>query len=193
MSDVKLQSGTSSQTPPASPLSEILNAHAGMETQCGEIYVQFAATFAGHPELKEMWTTMALEEGGHAAMIRAVNRGLLSGLFKAKSPLLPFEYLESLAAQLKEYKRRAGEGVGLDEALRITWELECSELDFMRELLVGSSNVAELGLPTSEAKDKHFGRMRQLIQKHATDETLRREVTFISSELLRPLSTAGDD
>ena len=192
MSDAK-SSDVSSDATAASSMAKILDAHAKMETQCGEIYVQFAATFAEHPELRRMWTLMALEEGGHAAVVRAVNRGLLSGLLKAKSLLLPFEYLDSLGAQLKEYQRRAEEGVPLDVALQITWELECSEMDFMREMLVSSSNLAALGFPTDdEGKDEHIGRLRRLIQKYTTDEVLRREVKFVSSELLRPFPT-GDD
>jgi hypothetical protein len=174
-------------------MAKILDAHAKMETQCGEIYVQFAAAFAKHPELRRMWTLMALEEGGHAAVVRAVNRGLLSGVLEVKSLLLPFEYLDSLGAQLKEYQRRAEEGVPLDVALQITWELECSEMDFMREMLVSSSNLAALGFPTDdEGKDEHVGRLRRLIQKYTTDEALRREVKFVSSELLRPFPT-GDN
>ena len=192
MSDAK-SSDVSSDATAASHMAKILDAHAKMETQCGEIFVQFAATFAEHPELRRMWTLMALEEGGHAAVVRAVNRGLLSGLLKAKSLLLPLEYLDSLGAQLKEYQRRAEEEVPLDVALQITWELECSEMDFMREMLVSSSNLAALGFPTDdEGKDEHVGRLRRLIQKYTTDEALRREVKFVSSELLRPFPT-GDD
>jgi rubrerythrin len=194
MSNAKLNIGASSDATTASSMAKILDAHARMETQCGEIYVQFAAAFGKDPELRQMWTAMALEEGGHAALVRAVNRGLVSGVLSAKSVLLPFEYLDSLGAQLKDYQRRAEGGVPLDEALKITWELECSELDFMREMLVSSSNLAALGFPTSdEGRDKHVGRLRQLIQKHTTDEALRREVKFVSSELLRPIPTCDDD
>ena len=191
MSDAK-GSDVSSDATAASSMAKP-DAHAKMETQCGEIYVQFAAAFAKHPELRRMWALMALEEGGHAAVVRAVNRGLLSGVLEVKSLLLPFEYLDSLGAQLKEYQRRAEEGVPLDVALQITWELECSEMDFMREMLVSSSNLAALGFPTDdEGKDEHVGRLRRLIQKYTTDEVLRREVKFVSSELLRPFPT-GDD
>ena len=194
MSDAKLGSGVSSDATTASSLTQILNAHERMETQCGEIYVQFAATFGQHPELRRMWTLMALEEGGHAAVVRAVNRGLLSGVLRAKSLLLPLEYLDSLSMQLKGYQEQAQAEISLDRALRITWELECSELDFMRELLVSSSNLAELGFPTDdEGKDEHVSRLRRLIQKYTTDEELRREVKFISSELLRPFPTGKDN
>jgi hypothetical protein len=167
-------------------LTEILNAHAKMETQVGEIYVSLASSFSRIPDLQRMWTAMALEEGGHAALVRAAQKGLLSGTLKAKTTVLPLEYLGSLGAQLADYHREAHQGISLDRALRITWELECSEMDFMRELLISSSNLAEFGFPPNvEDKDSHIGRLRELVQRYATDEDLRREVRFISSEALR--------
>lgn len=167
----------------ARPLNEILDAHAKIEAQVGEIYVTFAATFGHNPELRALWRAMALEEGGHAALLRAVNKGLLAGLFRAKSFLLPLEVLESLTARVAEYRQKAEEGGSLDQALQITWELECSELDFLRELLVSASNLAELGFPTNlESKDKHVARLREVIQRYTTDESLRREVKFLSVE-----------
>jgi hypothetical protein len=172
--------------PPATavpPLTEVLDTQAKLEAQVGEIYVTFAATFGHNPELRALWSAMALEEGGHAALLRAVNKGLLAGMFQAKSFLLPLEVLDSLATRVAQYHGEAQGGTSLDQALRITWELECSELDFMRELLVASSNLAELGFPTNlESKDKHLGRLREAIQQYATDEGLRREVKFLSAE-----------
>src|SRR5215831_15654814 len=165
------------------PLSEILDTHAKLETQVGEIYITFAATFGHNPELRALWSAMALEEGGHAALLRAVNKGLLSGVSQAKKILLPLEVIDSLTTRVAEYHRQAQEGVSLNQALQITWELECSELDFMRELLVSASNLAELGFPTNlESKDKHVGRLREVIQQCSTDEGLRREVKFLSAE-----------
>ncbi|HKA52778.1 MAG TPA: hypothetical protein VKJ47_03880 [Candidatus Binatia bacterium] len=181
MSTEEEKTGTAQPAPP--PLSDILGAQAQVEAQVGEIYVNFAATFGSNPELRALWSAMALEEGGHAALLRAVNKGLLSGVFKAKSFLLPLEVLDSLTTRVAEYHRQAQEGLSLDQALRITWELECSELDFMRELLVSASNLAELGFPTNlESKDKHLGRLREVIQQCSTDEGLRREVKFLSAE-----------
>lgn len=173
------------ESPPAAtpPLSETLAAHAALEAQVGEIYVAFAATFGHNPELRALWSAMALEEGGHAALLRAVNKGVLSGVFQVKSILLPSDIAEALSARVAEYYRQAQEGASLDQALQITWELECSELDFMRELLVSSSNLGDLGFPTNlEGKEKHVGRLREVIQKYTTDEGLRREVKFLSAE-----------
>jgi hypothetical protein len=167
----------------ALPLAEILDTHANIEAQVGEIYITFAATFGQNPELRALWSAMALEEGGHAALIRAVNKGLLAGLFRAKSFLLPLDVINSLVTRIAEYQQQTADNLSLDQALRITWELECSELDFIRELLVSSSNLADLGFPTNlESKDKHVGRLREVIQRYATDESLRREVKFLSAE-----------
>ena len=167
----------------APPLNEILDTHANVEAQVGEIYVNFAATFGQNPDLRTLWSAMALEEGGHAALIRAVNKGLLSGVFQAKSFLLPLDIINDLVTRVAEYHRQTTENPSLDQALRITWELECSELDFMRELLVSASNLADLGFPTNvESKDKHLGRLREVIQQYATDDSLRREVKFLSAE-----------
>ncbi len=173
----------SAATTIAPALTEILETHATMETQVGEIYVNFATRFGQNPELRTLWSAMALEEGGHAALIRAVNKGLFSGVFQAKSFLLPVEIIESLVTRVAEYHRQAEGSPSLDQAFRITWELECSELDFMRELLVSSSNMTELGFPANiESTDKHVGRLRELIQQYTTDEGLRREVKFLSAE-----------
>src|SRR5215813_6445030 len=177
MMSTETHEDVSSQTAETPALTEILDTHAKMETQVGEIYINFAATFGKDSELRTLWSTMALEEGGHAALIRAVNKGLLSGGLQAKSFLLPLELLSALETRITEYHHQAEAGVSLNQALQITWELECSELDFMRELLVSSSNLAELGFPTNlESKDKHLGRLREVIQQCSTDEGLRREV-----------------
>jgi len=181
--DTEEKADVSSAATISSSLMEILETHAKMETQVGEIYVNFAARFGQNPELRALWSAMALEEGGHAALIRAVNKGLFSGVFQAKAFLLPVEIIDSLVTRVAEYHRQAQESPSLDQAFRITWELECSELDFMRELLVSSSNLTELGFPTNiESTDKHVGRLRTLIQQYATDEGLRREVKFLSTE-----------
>jgi hypothetical protein len=173
--------------PPSSintpPLSEIMNAHAELEAQVGEICISLAAVFTHNPELKTLWSRMALEEGGHASLLRAVSKGLLSGAFQAKSFLLPLEVLDTLVARAAGYCRQIEKGVSLDQALRITWELECSELDFMWELLISSSNLAELGFPTDlEGGDRHVRPLREAIQRYTTDESLRHEVQFISME-----------
>ena len=177
------QKNVAQTTLPEQSLTNILDTHAKLEAQVGEIYIEFVAAFGQNPDLRSLWSAMALEEGGHAALIRAVNKGLLSGAFQAKSFLLPVEVLGELETRIAAYHRQSSTGVSLDDALRITWELECSELDFIRELLVSSSNLADLGFPVNmESKDKHVGRLREMIQQYTTDEALRREVKFLSAE-----------
>ena len=94
--------------PPAQgpTVNEILDTHANVEAQVGEIYVNFAAAFGQNPELRTLWSAMALEEGGHAALIRAVKKGLLSGVFQAKSFLLPLDIVGDLVTRVAEYHRQ---------------------------------------------------------------------------------------
>jgi hypothetical protein len=90
--------------------------------------------------------------------------------------------LDSLGSRVAEYHQQAQAGVSLDQAFRITWELESSEFEFLREILVSSSSFAELGFPTSmdeESEERHVGRLRMAIQRYTTDEELRREVQFL--------------
>jgi hypothetical protein len=56
-------------------------------------------------------------------------------------------------------------------------------LDFLCEMVVASSNLAELGFPTStESNDDHLGRLRAAILQSSTDQHLRREVKFLAAE-----------
>jgi hypothetical protein len=167
----------------SAPLPALVNAMAKLETQIGQVYIAFAASFTRTPDLYELWSTMALEEGGHAALLHALRKGFLSGVVHAKNVVLPLNTLSSLASRVALEHAHARTGVGLDQALRTTWELERSELDFLREMVIASSNLAELGFPTStESNHDHLSRLRAAILQYATDEHLRREVKFLAAE-----------
>jgi hypothetical protein len=145
----------------------------------------FAFTFAQNPELRDFWGGLAMEEGGHAALAYAASIGLLSGILPARPILFPAEEVHTLTLQVQEFQRRAQAGVSLNQALRITWELEQSELEFLLKLLTSASTVAQLGFPTNPKEEdthSHLGRVRTIIQRHATDEGLRRKVKFLAAE-----------
>ena len=166
-------------------LSEILDTHANVEAQVGEIYINFAAAFGQNPELRTLWSAMALEEGGHAALIRAVNKGLLSGVFQAKSFLLPLDIISnSPDACWRGASPDNGESLFRIRPCgsRRGTKVFGTRLQ-VRKLLVSASNLADLGFPTNvESKDKHLGRLREVIQQYTTDDSLRREVKFLSAE-----------
>ena len=176
MRKTRKKSASSSASP---ALKQALETHARLERQVGELYTTFATMFDHHPDLQVLWSTMAQEEEGHAAQIQAVQQKELSAGGQDLALLLSKDILDSLGSRLAEYHQQAQAGVSLDQAFRITWELECSEFEFLRELLVSSSNLAELGLPTTmdeESEERHVGRLRMAIQRHTTDDELRREV-----------------
>lgn len=166
-------------------LQQTLQTHAKLERQVGELYTTFANMFDEQPDLQALWNTMAQEEEGHAAQVQAVQAVQKKGPSDTEQDLallLSAEILDSLGSRLAEYQQQAQAGVSLDQAFRITWELECSEFEFLREILVSSSNLAELGFPSSmdeESEEQHVGRLRVAIQCHTTDEELRREVQLL--------------
>ena len=167
------------------PLSQALEAHTRLEALVGKIYMSFAFTFAQNPELRDFWGALAMEEGGHAALAHAASTGLLSGILPARPILFPAEEVHALTLQVQEFHRQAQRGVSLDQALRITWELEHSELEFLLKLLTSASNVAQLGFPTHPKEGdthSHLGRVIAIIQRYATDAGLQREVKFMQAE-----------
>lgn len=167
------------------PLSQALESHARLESLVGEIYMTFAFTFAQNPELRDFWGMLAMEEGGHAALAHAASMGLLAGILPAHPILFPAEEVHLLTLQVQEFQRRAQAGVSLDQALRITWELEQSELEFLLKLLTSASMVAQLGFPTNPKEEdvhSHLGRVTTTIRRYATDEGLQREVKFLAAE-----------
>ena len=179
MSKTRKKSVSSSTSP---SLKQALEIQAKLERQVGELYTTFASMFDEQPDLQTLWSTMAQEEEGHASQVLAVQNKGRSDSGQDLALLLSAEILDSLGSRLAEYQQQAQAGVSLDQAFRITWELESSEFEFLREILVSSSNFAELGFPTSmdeESEERHVGRLRMAIQRHTTDEGLRREVQFL--------------
>ena len=124
------------------PLSPILEKQVQIEKQVGELYLLFAHAFHSNPELRAFWSSMALEEGGHAALLQALNNGALSGVIQVMPVTIPVNVVESLAVRVAEYLQRAQQEtlqISIDTALQMAWEIETSELDILRELVVSAS------------------------------------------------------
>ncbi len=173
------------QTTTLPPLSTAIDRQVKTETQVGELYLVFADAFGSNPELRALWSAMALEEGGHAALLRALNHGALSGVKQTSTLELSLKVIDSMARRVADYYQQAENGVLLDEAFNIAWSIESSELDFLRELVVSASNLEQLGFPTSmqENDSQHVAGLREMIQKYATDDGLRCEVTSLEAEV----------
>ncbi|MGE0826158.1 MAG: hypothetical protein AB7G75_17100 [Candidatus Binatia bacterium] len=153
-----------------------LARHAQLEKEIGEVYAILADTFRDWPELAAFWTRMALEEGEHSVLVQALYDGSVPGVAQ-KTPIeFPARVVASLEARVQDVKQRAQAEVSVDEALRLTWDLEHSEVNAFYEMILNASNLVELGLPTTFDPEgtAHLRLLRGMIEKFATDPDLRR-------------------
>lgn len=155
-----------------------LARHAQLEKDIGELYALFADAFRNWPGLAAFWTRMTLEEGEHAVLVQALYDGSVPGIAQTASIAFPARVVAQLEAQIQDCKRQAQGGVSIDEALRMTWDLEHSEVNAFYDMILASSNLVELGLPTTFDPDgsQHLRLLRDMIRQFATDEHLRRAV-----------------
>ena len=155
-----------------------LARHAQLEKDIGELYALFADTFRNWPELAAFWTRMALEEGEHAVLVQALYDGSVPDIAQTASIEFPGRVVATLEAQIQDCKRQAHAGVSIDEALQMTWDLEHSEINAFYDRILASSNLVELGLPTTFDPEgtQHLRLLRDMIRQFATDEHLRRAV-----------------
>ena len=155
-----------------------LARHAQLEKEIGEIYAIFADRFRAWPELAAFWTRMALEEGEHAVLVQALYDGSVPGVAQTAPIEFPARVVANMDAQIQDVKRRAQARVSIDEALRLTWELEHSEINRFYDLILNASNLVELGLPTTFDPEgtEHLRLLRDMILQFATDQDLRRVV-----------------
>jgi hypothetical protein len=152
-----------------------LARHAQLEKDIGELYALFADTFRNWPELAAFWTRMALEEGEHAVLVQALYDGSVPGVAQTAPIAFPDDAVVTLEAQIQDCQQKAQTGVSIDEALQMTWDLEHSEVNAFYDMILRSSNLVELGLPTTFDPDgsQHLRLLRDVIRQFATDEHLR--------------------
>jgi hypothetical protein len=146
-----------------------------LEKDIGELYALFADTFRNWPELAAFWTRMALEEGEHAVLVQALYDGSVPDVAQTAPIAFPDDAVVTLEAQIRDCQQKVQTGVSIDEALQMTWDLEHSEVNTFYDMILRSSNLVELGLPTTFDPDgsQHLRLLRDVIRQFATDEYLR--------------------
>jgi hypothetical protein len=168
-----------STTPPATLRDRsALARHAQLEKDIGELYALFADTFRNWPELAAFWTRMALEEGEHAVLVQALYDGSVPGVAQTAAIAFPAHAVATLEAQIQDCQCKAHTGVSIDQALQMAWDLEHSEVNAFYDMVLRSSNLVELGLPTTVDPEgsEHVRLLRDMIRQFATDAHLRRAV-----------------
>jgi hypothetical protein len=142
-----------------------------LEERVGHLYVQFYQRFADLPGVADLWWEMALEEHGHAGILKMV-KALTDPAARVRDIRSRLRPLQVLIRECEGASRRVAD---LREALAIAVRLERTELDrlgreTMREIAEELPMVPRSAFAPHEA---HLDRLRRTVRKFGGEEVLR--------------------
>ena len=142
-----------------------------LEERVGHLYIQFYRRFADLPGVADLWWAMALEEHGHAGILKMV-KALTDPAARVRDIRIRLRPLQALIRACEGEARRVP---GLREALAIAVRLERSELDrlgreTMREIAQDLPAVPRSAFAPHEA---HLDRLTRTVRKFGGEEVLR--------------------
>lgn len=145
----------------AEPQFDPLEKFAELERLVGKVYYRFSHLFLHHPELRDFWWQMALDEEHHSSMLLACKE--LMGRYPdgpLLDPSITREKAEELEAQISAYLGTGIPSISVDAAFRIALKIETSEIDaiYSKLLQLGGPEVIKvmesLGSPAGVQKEK---------------------------------------
>jgi hypothetical protein len=142
-----------------------------LEERVGHLYIQFYKRFAHLPGVADLWWEMALEEHGHAGILKMV-KALTGPTDHGRDVRGRLRPLQALIGGCERDARRV---TGLTEALAIAVRLERSELDrlgreTMRSIARDLPVVPRSAFAPHEA---HLDRLTRTVRKFGGEEVLR--------------------
>jgi hypothetical protein len=150
-----------------------------MEERVGHLYTRLYAKFVDLPGVADLWWEMALEEHGHAGVLKMVKAltdpaGRVGDI---RSRLRPLQDL------IRACERRAARELTLREALAIAVQLERSELDRLgRETMRGiARDLSAIPRSAFAPHEAHLDRLTRTVRKFGGEDVIR-EAWILSSD-----------
>jgi rubrerythrin len=149
-------------------LRAILERSIAVERRAGDFYRRFAAASGPHDDLRAVWLRMAGEEDEHA-----------TALTLALATLDPTVGTRSRVEGWEEALERAEQVLGegervvapsLDDQLVLALDLERTEIDSLRELLL---ELADQAVETGTATSRHALELADVASEHSRDARVR--------------------
>lgn len=165
---------------PDAPLAEVLNTLIRLEERAARLYSRFYQRFQASPAVAAAWWDMAMDEYGHAGILRAVQ--VLVGPSRRAGDLAV--RVRPVARVLRECERRGAGAVSLNTALDLAVTIETSELDRISTEVVRSlrHDLPEVAQRAFGDHDAHLQRLTRAVGKFG-DERLTRRVAAIRRRL----------
>ncbi len=155
-----------------------LEGFAEIERLAAKVYFRFSHLFLQHPELRDFWWQMALDEEQHAATLLACMELITNYNDEALDPSLSQEKADELKERINAYLRKGTPSITMEEAFKIALVMESSELDVIygKLLRLGGPKIARtlgnLIVPASVQRQ----RLKSAVLRFSNDAELRAEV-----------------
>jgi len=168
---------------PAGPsLVRVLDTLIRLEERAARLYSRFFRRFRTDPPVAAAWWDMAMDEYGHAGILRAAQS--LVEPARAAGDLAP--RVRPLVRVLRECERRGAGEVSLRAALDLAITIETSELDRIGNEVIRSlkHDLPEVAQRAFGGHDVHLQRLTRAVGKFG-DETMTRRVAQIRRSTTR--------
>ena len=117
-------------------VDDILDRCCDLETRSGALYRSFAAASRDQADLFALWTSMAREEDDHARILNDTRRRLPTiDAWTMQVSARWDKVVHEVERKLSEAERLAGDA-GADQQLKAALELEMTEIEPLRQMLV---------------------------------------------------------
>ena len=144
-----------------------LSRFAGIERLVSKIYYRFSHLFLNLPDVRDFWWEMAREEEQHACILFACKALIENYDDEALDPMISREKAQELEDRLNSLLAQGICALPVEEAFRISLEIESSEIDaiYSKLLHLGGPQIAKtmenLGVPASVQRQKLKSAMRR--------------------------------
>ena len=153
----------------------MLDRCRGLEARSAALYRSFAAGACDQPDLCALWTAMAREEEEHARILDDARARLptIDAWLTHISGGWP-EVVRVVEAKLSEAELLAG-GAGADQQLAAALELEMTEIEPLRQMLVAVSQHR----PPRPISENHALRLADAAERLSADPKIRQQAALL--------------
>jgi rubrerythrin len=140
---------------------------AEIERLVSKIYYRFSHLFLTRPELRDFWWEMAREEEQHASILAACREMIANYQEESLDPMVSSDKADELTGRLHAFLNRGTPSLGVEEAFKIAFDIESSEIDVIygKLLQLGGPQIGKtmenLGVPASVQRQKLKAALRR--------------------------------
>jgi rubrerythrin len=160
-------------------LAQMTDHCRALEERAASVYRAFAAASRHHPEACALWTALAREEEQHARSL-ATARLRLAASDRPSAQINGWEEAMREAEERLAAAERLGPGAGLDERLAAALEVEMSEIETMRRMVVGLADPGHM----RGAQVDHAVRLADAASKLSEDPQVRLAAAVVRARAL---------